>query len=106
MPPPRPPAREIAASTIPALIREFKSTHVGDEQELTRRPERAPAGGHDPRKRLYQCGWSGAYKMGADDYVDARAARPGSSALPMPVKRDGKLLGVAASDAAEVSGSK
>ncbi|UJW76312.1 methyl-accepting chemotaxis protein McpU [Rhizobium sp. SL42] len=88
-----------AAFDNPVLIREFMSTYVGDEQGVfTSVPNQPLPEGYDPRKRpWYQDAVKADKMVLTDPYADASTGNLIISAA-MPVKRDGKLFGVAASD--------
>ncbi|NEJ54541.1 chemotaxis protein, partial [Rhizobium leguminosarum] len=83
----------------PVLLREFMSTYVGDEQgAFTSVPNQELPAGYDPRKRPWYKDAVQADKLVlTDPYNDASTGNLIISAA-MPVKRDGKLFGVAASD--------
>jgi methyl-accepting chemotaxis protein len=84
----------------PVLLREFMSTYVGHQADgtFTSVPPQPLPEGYDPRIRPW---YQGAVKAGkivlTDPYVDASTGQLILSAA-MPVKRDGQLFGVAASD--------
>ena len=88
-----------AAFDNPVLIREFMSTYVGDEQGVfTSVPNQPLPEGYDPRKRpWYQDAVKADKMVLTDPYADASTGNLIISAA-MPVKRDGRLFGVAASD--------
>ncbi|MCY1664462.1 methyl-accepting chemotaxis protein [Rhizobium sp. SL86] len=88
-----------AAFDNPVLLREFLSTYVGDEQgTFTSVPEQPLPADYDPRKRPWYKEAVNAGKLVlTDPYNDASTGNLIISAA-MPVKRDGKLFGVAASD--------
>ena len=89
----------VAAFDNPVLIREFKSTYVGDEQgTFTSVPNEPLPADYDPRKRpWYQDAVKADRMVLTDPYVDASSGDLIISAAT-PVKRDGKLFGVTASD--------
>jgi methyl-accepting chemotaxis protein len=84
----------------PVLLREFMSTYVGhaaDGKFTTVPPQPLPAG-YDPRIRpWYQSAVKADKIVLTDPYTDASTGQLILSAA-VPVKRDGKLFGVAASD--------
>ncbi|WP_084366046.1 methyl-accepting chemotaxis protein [Rhizobium sp. RU36D] len=88
-----------AAFDNPVLIREFMSTYVGDEQGVfTSVPVQPLPEGYDPRKRpWYQDAVKADKLVLTDPYADASTGNLIISAA-IPVKKDGKLYGVAASD--------
>ncbi|THV23178.1 methyl-accepting chemotaxis protein [Peteryoungia ipomoeae] len=88
-----------AAFDNPVLIREFMSTYVGDEQGVfTSVPVQPLPEGYDPRKRpWYQEAVKADKMVLTDPYNDASTGNLIISAA-IPVKKDGKLFGVAASD--------
>jgi methyl-accepting chemotaxis protein len=88
-----------AAFDNPVLIREFMSTYVGDEQGVfTSVPNQPLPEGYDPRKRpWYQDAVKADKMVLTDPYADASTGNLIISAA-IPVKKDGKLYGVAASD--------
>ncbi len=88
-----------AAFDNPVLIREFMSTYVGDEQGVfTSVPDQPLPEGYDPRKRpWYQDAVKADRMVLTDPYNDASTGNLIISAA-VPVKKDGKLYGVAASD--------
>jgi methyl-accepting chemotaxis protein len=88
-----------AAFDNPVLIREFMSTYVGDEQGVfTSVPVQPLPEGYDPRKRpWYQDAVKADKLVLTDPYNDASTGNLIISAA-IPVKKDGKLYGVAASD--------
>jgi methyl-accepting chemotaxis protein len=89
----------VAAFDNPVLLRQFMSTYVGDEQGVfTSVPQQPLPEGYDPRKRpWYQDAVKADKLVLTDPYNDASTGNLIISAA-MPVKRDGKLFGVAASD--------
>ncbi len=88
-----------AAFDNPVLIREFMSTYVGDEQGVfTSVPDQPLPADYDPRKRpWYQDAVKADRMVLTDPYNDASTGNLIISAA-IPVKKDGKLYGVAASD--------
>ncbi|MCF6370359.1 PDC sensor domain-containing protein, partial [Rhizobium halophilum] len=88
----------------PVLLREFMSTYMGDEQGVfTTVPAQSLPEGYDPRKRpWYQDALKADKMVLTDPYSDASTGNLIISAA-MPVKRDGKLAGVTASDFSLVS---
>ncbi|OJF93985.1 methyl-accepting chemotaxis protein [Pararhizobium antarcticum] len=81
------------------LVKEFMSTYVGDEAgTFTMWPESPMPADYDPRQRPW---YIGAVKADAslltDPYIDASSGDLIISAA-VPVKKDGKLVGVAGSD--------
>ena len=88
-----------AAFDNPVLIREFMSTYVGDEQGVfTSVPDQPLPADYDPRKRpWYQDAVKADRMVLTDPYNDASTGNLIISAA-VPVKKDGKLYGVAASD--------
>ncbi|MGL3606135.1 methyl-accepting chemotaxis protein McpU [Rhizobium sp. G187] len=88
-----------AAFDNPVLIREFMSTYVGDEKGVfTSVPVQPLPEGYDPRKRpWYQEAVKADKMVLTDPYNDASTGNLIISAA-IPVKKDGKLYGVAASD--------
>jgi methyl-accepting chemotaxis protein len=93
------PAAISSAFDNPVLLREFMSTYVGDEQGVfTSVPNQPLPADYDPRKRPWYKDAVKADKLVlTDPYNDASTGNVVISAA-MPVKRDGKLFGVAASD--------
>lgn len=93
------PAGISGAFDNPVLLREFMSTYVGDEQGVfTSVPNQPLPADYDPRKRPWYKDAVKADKLVlTDPYNDASTGNLIISAA-MPVKRDGKLFGVAASD--------
>lgn len=93
------PAAITSAFDNPVLLREFMSTYVGDEEGVfTSVPNQPLPAGYDPRKRPWYKGAVQADRLVlTDPYNDASTGNLIISAA-MPVKRDGKLFGVAASD--------
>ena len=93
------PAGISSAFDNPVLLREFMSTYVGDEQGVfTSVPNQPLPADYDPRKRPWYKDAVKADKLVlTDPYNDASTGNLIISAA-MPVKRDGKLFGVAASD--------
>ncbi|MBB4953793.1 methyl-accepting chemotaxis protein [Agrobacterium vitis] len=84
----------------PVLLREFMSTYVGHEADgkFTSVPFQPLPAGYDPRIRpWYQSAVKANKIILTDPYVDASTGQLILSAAA-PVKRDGKLFGVAASD--------
>jgi methyl-accepting chemotaxis protein len=93
------PAAITSAFDNPVLLREFMSTYVGDEQGVfTSVPNQPLPADYDPRKRPWYKDAVQADKLVlTDPYNDASTGNIVITAA-MPVKRDGKLFGVAASD--------
>ncbi|HVK90465.1 MAG TPA: cache and HAMP domain-containing protein, partial [Mycoplana sp.] len=89
----------LAALDNPVLVREFLSTYVGDEQgTFTAIPDEPMAADYDPRQRpWYKDAVKADRLVLTEPYADATSGDIVISAA-MPVKRDGKLFGVAASD--------
>ncbi len=84
----------------PVLLREFMSTYVGHQADgkFTSVPFQPLPDGYDPRIRpWYQAAVKADRIVLTDPYVDASTGQLIVSAA-VPVKRDGKLYGVAASD--------
>ncbi|UHS61887.1 methyl-accepting chemotaxis protein [Agrobacterium vaccinii] len=81
------------------LAREFKSTYFGDEAgNFTNFPSTTMRAGYDPRQRpWYQAAVKANSTVLTEPYTDATTGKLVVSAA-LPVKRDGKLVGVAASD--------
>ncbi|QLF71337.1 methyl-accepting chemotaxis protein [Peteryoungia desertarenae] len=89
----------LAAFDNPVLVREFMSTYVGDETgAFTIYPPQDLPADYDPRKRpWYQDAVKADKMVLTDPYADASTGNLIISAA-IPVKRDGQLFGVAASD--------
>ena len=89
----------LAALDNPVLVREFLSTYVGDELgTFTAIPDEPMAADYDPRQRpWYKDAVKADRLVLTEPYADATSGDIVISAA-MPVKRDGKLFGVAASD--------
>ncbi|HBF29189.1 methyl-accepting chemotaxis protein [Rhizobium sp.] len=84
----------------PVLLREFMSTYVGHQVDgkFTSVPFQPLPAGYDPRIRpWYQLAVKANKIVLTDPYVDASTGQLILSAA-VPVKRDGQLYGVAASD--------
>jgi len=81
------------------LEKEFLSTYVGDETgKFTSWPDLPLPAGYDPRQRpWYQQAAKADTSVLTDPYVDASSGDLIISAA-VPVKRDGKLFGIAGSD--------
>ncbi len=81
------------------LAREFKSTYFGDEAgAFNNFPSTKMRDGYDPRQRpWYQAAVKANATVLTEPYTDATTGKLVVSAA-LPVKRDGKLVGVAASD--------
>ena len=81
------------------LVREFKSTYFGDEAGVfTTWPNEKMPEGYDPRKRpWYQAAVAVNAPILTEPYIDSSTSELVVSAA-IPVKRNGKLAGVAASD--------
>ncbi|WP_284776307.1 methyl-accepting chemotaxis protein [Agrobacterium sp. lyk4-40-TYG-31] len=81
------------------LAREFKSTYFGDEAgNFNNFPSTTMRAGYDPRQRpWYQAAVKANSTVLTEPYTDATTGKLVVSAA-LPVKRDGKLVGVAASD--------
>ncbi|WP_288430975.1 methyl-accepting chemotaxis protein [uncultured Agrobacterium sp.] len=81
------------------LTREFKSTYFGDEAGVfTNWPREKMRDGYDPRQRpWYKAAVQANAPILTEPYIDSSTSKLVISAA-IPVKRDGKLAGVAASD--------
>ncbi|MGV1752263.1 methyl-accepting chemotaxis protein McpU [Agrobacterium sp. CG674] len=81
------------------LAREFKSAYFGDETgAFNNFPSTKMREGYDPRQRpWYQAAVKANATVLTEPYTDATTGKLVVSAA-LPVKRDGKLVGVAASD--------
>ncbi len=81
------------------LAREFKSAYFGDETgAFNNFPSTKMREGYDPRQRpWYQAAVKANSTVLTEPYTDATTGKLVVSAA-LPVKRDGKLVGVAASD--------
>ena len=81
------------------LLKEFRSTAFGDENgRFTNWPETPMPDGYDPRKRpWYQTTAKADTTVLTEPYIDAATGDLVVS-VAVPVKRDGKLAGMAATD--------